>query len=160
MLFKELTQEEKIFCYKCILRIHKECGTINTFLKFNNRKKNFFFQKIPAGETIERLLVNFVWTIVKQSQTKYLNEIHRAIIASLRLLEIIDLFYNSKYPIFKDICKDVAYSEFSYINSSLVKTLEGYYDKKIIDEIADSYKKYISLLPNNGFDNIKIKCNV
>lgn len=144
MKCKELNYGQKAFLFKCIKRCCKEHKMPNLFLKTKSQYNHIesFCSSLDNDENpINDFLINILWF-------GFYNKMNYGkkseFISSIFLLSIIDLL--EKDSSFMDDCKDIAASEFYFIDYQLEKkpTIVDDSLKKLINS---AYEKYAFLLP-------------
>ena len=161
MTCNNLTAEEKKFLHKCILRLHKESGSLVT-LRCNEdySQGNFMENDACVYQQVHEYLIGPLWNAYKinyyQNGDGHIGEIK----ASLFYLGIIDLIYDSKYPVFKRVCAEIARNEFEYIDSEITNILAEYpkeLTEELKKEINDAFSKYRHLLGYAPYVNVPCK---
>ncbi len=146
MTVESLTEEEKNILYKCILRCHKENGTINKFKKHYVYRKSIIFEKALKRSSLHEFLIGPLWSIFKTKEG-----INSGILASIKQIEFIDVLRSTKIPTFMELCYDIATSEINYINGIIPHL--NYYDKgdlkEKINSVWEKYKCFCKLPINN-----------
>lgn len=144
-----LTAEEKKFLHKCILRLHKESGSLVTLRCNENYSQGNFMEDACDSQQVHEYLIGPLWNTYKinyyQNEGGHTGEIK----ASLFYLGIIDLIYDSKYPVFKRVCAEIARNEFEYIDEAIADILAESpkeLTEELKKEINDAFSKYRHLL--------------
>lgn len=145
MTCTNLTAEEKKFLHKSILRLHKESGSLVTLRCNDNYSQGNFMKDACDSQQVYEYLIGPLWNAYKinyyQNEGGHTGEIK----ASLFYLGIIDLIYDSKYPVFKRISAEIARNEFEYIDESIADILAEHpkeFTEELKKEINDAFSKY------------------
>ena len=161
MTCNNLTAEEKKFLHKCILRLHKESGSLVTLRCNDDYSQGNFMEKTCDSQQIHEYLIGPIWNVYKLNYYQNRGEDHTGEIkASLFYLGIIDLIHDSKYPVFRRVSAEIARSEFEYIDEAISDMLAETPDEltnSLIKEINDAFSKYRHLL---SYTYINIPCRI
>lgn len=137
--WSKLNDEEREFLFKCVLRLHKEKGGLTRFKK-KYISKNKFCKRPPFhnDDTVSNILIDAVWGIY--GNDNHIRKVNYLIWASLYYLDLIPLLADCKYENLKELCEDIASSEFGYINSEIVDYTTITKDTR--DKINAQWKRY------------------
>ena len=141
--FKDLSPKEIEMLGKCVLRLHKELGTLN-IAKTNYIKPHLIM-------TLLDYLTNNAWTPIKRAKmNKLLNRYEFDevdILTSVDYLGIIDFLIGTKSNNLINFAEQVLIYEIKYtnnvVNRNVVKKGSEVYRK--VQESIDKYKKILNI---------------
>ena len=148
-----LSDKERIFLYKCVLRHHKENGSNIEFTRTTNfSKDNFLVKKTSLRLEIHEYLIGPVWNVYMNYKGQ---SDENEILASVFFIKLLDLIYDSDYKIFKRISSEIAVNEFNYMDSAVeqLKNENPVLLKKVKAKVNEIWDKY-------GFLSIKKLYNI
>ena len=141
-----LSDEEKNFLFKKILRWHKEHGTLENFKKQKYSKEIIF--KSSSLSIINDRLIEVMWGLYN-NKILCNDKLYPGIRSSIAYLDFLDYIEKANSVNIECIVKRIIEGEFSYINNTISSNSLKIDDETInkINELWNKYSKKYKIAP-------------